>query len=138
MDTINEPMLIINGDILTRVDFRAMLEFHREHQAAVTVGVRIHEVKVPYGVLDTAGPYVQGLREKPRYAFLINAGIYLIEPSVQQLIPCNTRFDMTDLIELLIREGQTVVSFPILEYWLDIGQHADYQRAQEDVQSGRI
>jgi dTDP-glucose pyrophosphorylase/CBS domain-containing protein len=138
MDTFDEPMLVINGDILTGVDFRAMRDFHHEHGAAVTVGVRVHEIQVPYGVLETTGPYVQALREKPRYSFLINAGIYLVEPSVRRLIPRNTRFDMTDLIEVLIREEQTVVSFPILEYWLDIGQHADYQRAQEDVKLGKI
>ena len=69
---------------------------------------------------------------------LVNAGIYLLEPSVHRFIPAGERIDMTDLIERLLAEGLCVVSFPIVEYWLDIGRHADYERAQQDVKTGRI
>jgi NDP-sugar pyrophosphorylase family protein len=65
----------------------------------------------------------------------VNAGIYLLEPEVHQFIPSNQHFDMTDLIKILIQEGHQVASFPIVEYWLDIGQHADYAKAQEDVKT---
>lgn len=133
-----EPLLVINGDILTQVDFRAMQAYHRTHQADLTVAVRQYDFQVPYGVLECDGPYVLGLREKPSYNFFVNAGIYLLQPTVHHYIPRNQRFDMTDLIETLISAGKTVVSFPIVEYWLDIGQHTDYQQAQEDLQSGRL
>lgn len=124
--------LVINGDILTEVDFRLMLAFHREHQADLTVAVRSHEVKVPFGVVECNGPVVTGLSEK-RGSFFVNAGIYMLEPSATQLIPRGVRFDMTDLIQQLLREKRTVISFPVREEWLDIGQHSDYARAQEQA-----
>jgi len=136
MEASGEPLLVVNGDILTRVDFRAMLDFHREHKADLTVAVRPYDVQVPYGVMDCDGAFVQQVREKPQLTFMINAGIYLLEPSVRQYIPSGERFDMTDLIMRLINEQRPVVSFPIREYWLDIGKHDDYAQAQQDVQNG--
>lgn len=133
MDAPDEPLLVINGDILTRVDFRAMLAFHRKQKADLTVAARYYEMEVPYGVLECVGPQVLRLSEKPRHSFLVNAGIYLLETSVHQYIPAGEHINMTDLIAKLIHEGHTVVSFPILEYWLDVGQHADYSQAQEDI-----
>jgi len=137
MDAPDEPLLVINGDILTRMDFRVMLEFHRKHKADLTVGVRQYEMEVPYGVLECDGPQVLQLNEKPRHSFLVNAGIYLLESAVHNYIPFGEHFNMTDLIEKLIEGGRTVISFPILEYWLDVGQHADYKQAQEDIKNGR-
>ena len=136
LENSNDPLLVINGDILTRIDFRAMLDFHRAHHAQLTVAVRQFDVQVPYGVMEVDGAVVRGVREKPVLSFLANAGIYLLEPQAQLLIPDDIRFDMTDLIQRLLEQGKTVVSFPIMEYWLDIGQYADYMRAQEDVQQG--
>jgi dTDP-glucose pyrophosphorylase len=133
MDEITEPLLVINGDILTQVDFRAMLSFHREHRAEITIGVRQYDLQVPYGVIESDGVAVTCLREKPMLSFFVNAGIYLLEPSIHKLIPQGQRFDMTDPIKLLLSQGRAVASFPIVEYWLDIGRHEDYARAQEDV-----
>lgn len=129
----DDPLLVINGDILTRVDFRDMLKFHRRHQAEMTVGIRQYDLEVPYGVLECDGPRITRVSEKPTYKFFVNAGIYLIEPSALDLIPQGRRYDMTDLIEALIAEGRSVVSFPIMEYWLDIGRPDDYQQAQADI-----
>lgn len=133
-----EPLLIINGDILTNVDFRAMLAFHNEHHADLTVGVREYDFQVPYGVIETEGTRVTGVNEKPVFKFFVNAGIYLLQPSLEEFIPKDERFDMTDLIQRLTAAGRTVVSFPIMEYWLDIGRLSDYERAQEDVKSGKF
>ena len=127
------PILVINGDILTRVDFRQMLHFHQENKAAFTVGVRQYEFQVPYGVLDIDGPRISGLREKPKQTMFINAGIYLIEPRVLSLIPANRRFDMTDLIALLLEQGDVVAGFPIHEYWSDIGRMEDYFKADVEL-----
>jgi len=137
MEAPDEPLLVINGDILTRVDFRSLLAYHRKHNADLTVGVRRYDLQVPYGVLECEGPYVRHLREKPQLDFLVNAGIYLLEPSVHRYIPNGQRFDMTDLIQRLLEDGRSVVSFPIVEYWLDIGQHMDYEQAQEDIRDWR-
>jgi len=138
VDTGPEPMLVINGDILTSVDLQAMYRYHRKHQADLTLGVRRYDFKVPYGVVECQGPQVRGISEKPEFAFLVNAGIYLLEPNVRQFIPPDERFDMTDLMDVLITEGRKVVSFPIVEYWLDIGQIDDYKKAQDDVKNGKL
>jgi len=134
----DEPLLIINGDILTHVDFRAMLDYHRKQNASLTVAVRQYGVQVPYGVIEYDGTKVSGVSEKPQLQFLVNAGIYLLEPSARKFIPSNQRFDMTDLIQKLVAENCRVASFPIVEYWLDVGQPADFAQAQEDVVNGRI
>lgn len=132
-----DPVLVINGDILTDIDFRAMHAFHQEHGAQMTVAVRRYEVQVPYGVVECDGVRLVGLREKPELNFFVNAGIYLLEPSVYRHIPPNKHLNMTDLIEVLVDCGEPVVSFPVREYWLDIGQHADYERAKLDATNGR-
>ena len=132
-----DPLLVINGDILTDIDFRAMHAYHQEHRAMMTVAVRRYEVQVPYGVVECDGPNIQTLREKPHLGFFVNAGIYLLEPDVYSYIPTNQHLNMTDLIDTLVRERRTVVGFPVREYWLDIGQHADYERAQDDAVSGK-
>jgi dTDP-glucose pyrophosphorylase/CBS domain-containing protein len=133
-----EPLLVINGDILTHVNFKALLTFHREQGAMMTLAVRRYEVQVPYGVVEIDGARVTCLREKPQVGFFVNAGIYLLEPSVFEYIPGGKEFNMTDLIQWLLDAGQNVISFPVSEYWLDIGQHADYARAQDDAQAGDV
>lgn len=133
-----QTLVVINGDILTGVFFEEMLNFHRQHQALMTVGVRKYELMVPFGVVECEGARITGLREKPSKTFFINAGIYLIDPEAYDLIPNGKYYDMTDLIDKLINSKEMVASFPIFEYWLDIGSHEDYQRAQEDILNGRI
>lgn len=138
---IPEPsttLLVINGDILTEMDFRTMLAFHREHGAALTLVVRQFEMQIPYGVVESDGVRVCQLIEKPVHRFFVNAGIYLLEPAAHALIPKGRRFDMTDLIKVCMDRGLTVVSFPIWEYWRDIGQHDDYAQAQADISNGRV
>jgi len=130
---IDEPLLVINGDILTNADFGSLVRFHQERKVMLTVGVRHYDLKVPYGVVESENGCVIGLREKPSYAFFVNAGVYLLDPSVRQYIPRGRRYDMTDLIELLLKIGKPVASYPILEYWIDIGQHDDFDRAQREV-----
>ena len=133
-----EPLLVVNGDILTGVDFRELVAFHRRHRADATVCVRKYEVQVPYGVVESDGTWLRSVREKPSVSFLVNAGIYLLEPTAQRYIPDGQQFDMTDLIGRLVADGRSVASFPIVEYWLDVGQSADYAQAQRDVETARI
>lgn len=138
LEDTGEPFLMINGDILTHVDFRAMLKHHNKHNAALTVGVCSYELQVPYGVIQCQGAEVFGVSEKPKVQFLVNAGIYLVGPGMRNYIPAGRKFDMTDLIQSLVAGNRKVVSFPIVEYWLDVGRPGDYERAQEDVKNGRI
>jgi dTDP-glucose pyrophosphorylase len=136
LEESDEPLLVMNGDILTRVDFRSMLHFHREHQADLTMAVRQYEFSVPYGVIETDGVVVKSISEKPVVRHFINAGIYLLNPSVCRLIPNGQPYDIPDLISRLLDEGQRVVSFPIREYWLDIGKTDHYLQAQADLANG--
>jgi len=133
-----ETQLVVNGDILTQVDFKAMLMFHQDNKADMTVAVRRYEMIVPYGVVECEGIQIRSLKEKPQLRFFVNAGIYLLEPSVYEFIPTVQYFNMTDLIQWLLDAGQTVVSFPIREYWLDIGEYSDYKKAQDDIENGTI
>jgi dTDP-glucose pyrophosphorylase len=126
------PVLVINGDVLTQVNFRSMLSYHSDNHADMTVGVRRFELHVPYGVVDMEGALVTRLDEKPTYRFFINAGVYLIEPTVLPMIKDKEKLDATDLIDRLISAGRKVVGFPIHEYWLDIGRPEDYARANKD------
>ncbi len=132
------PFLVINGDILTGVSYQQMLRHHQKHGALLTVGVRVHEIRVPFGVVECDEVRVLQLKEKPSITLLVNAGIYLLEPSACDYIPSGCRFDMTDLIRRLVEEGQMVAGFPIIEYWQDVGRHEDYRQAQEDLRDGKI
>ncbi|HEX5436195.1 MAG TPA: nucleotidyltransferase family protein [Gemmatimonadaceae bacterium] len=136
--TVDEPLLVMNGDILTSVRFPAMLAFHRRHEAMLTVGLRKCDLEIPYGVVDCEEAAIIAVREKPRMSFLVNAGVYVVESAAQRFIPAGRRFDMTDLIAQLLADGQRVVGFPIVEYWLDIGQHTDYEQAQADITLARF
>jgi NDP-sugar pyrophosphorylase family protein len=110
-----------------------MLTYHHEHHADLTVAVQQYDLQMPYGIIECEDIFVRHLAEKPTLKFLVNAGIYLLEPTVYSLIPNGERYDMTDLIQGLLNEGRQVVAFPLREYWMDIGQHADYQQVKEHV-----
>lgn len=132
------PFVVINGDILTGVSFEKMLEYHRGYEAEITVGVRRYVIDVPFGVVECEDVRITQLREKPSLTLFINAGIYLLEPAVCDSIPDGEHFDMTDLIQRLLDKGRTVVSFPIIEYWLDVGRPEDYRQAQEDLRDAPV
>lgn len=134
MEPTEGPLLVINGDILTQLDFRAVFRFHEEQQADMTVGLRHHEYTVPFGVVQMDGVSVSSVVEKPTERFLINAGIYLLGPAACARVPRGRRYDMTDLIQDLVDEGRPVVGFPIQEYWLDVGRPEEYQRAIADAE----
>jgi dTDP-glucose pyrophosphorylase len=135
LDRPNGPLLVINGDIMTRVDFGAMLSFHREHAADMTVGIRQLETTVPFGVVESEGVDIVRIVEKPTMSHFISAGVYLLEPDVVALIPAGKPYDMPDLINRLAAEGKKVVGFPIREYWLDIGRLEDYESAKQEADS---
>lgn len=134
----NEPLLVVNGDILTQINIAAMLDFHRTNGADLTIAVRPFEIQVPYGVVDTDGLTVKGIDEKPIIRNFVSAGIYLLNGDVCRFVPAGERYDMTQLIGRAIAEGLRVISFPLREYWLDIGQSDDYARAVADVKEGKV
>jgi dTDP-glucose pyrophosphorylase/CBS domain-containing protein len=133
-----DPLLVINGDVLTSVDFRAMLNFHEDHAADMTIAVKQYDIEVPYGVIDSNGVEITGISEKPVISQFINAGIYLLNPGVCGLVPQGRRYDIPDLVRRLLEEHYRVVSFPVREYWQDIGRPEDYERALTDFAKGEL
>ena len=126
------PFLVMNGDILTNVDFVQVLRFHLDHRAAATMCVREHLIQVPYGVVEMDGYRVGSIIEKPVSRHFVNAGIYVLEPEVLDVIPPGASFDMPQVFEALMGAGRDCAAFPIREYWLDVGQMADFHRANSE------
>ncbi|MCY6483566.1 nucleotidyltransferase family protein [Clostridium aestuarii] len=132
-EKLNKPFIVINGDILTGVDFDSLLNHHVENKFDITVGSRNYEMKVPYGVMVTDGLQIKSLEEKPVYKFYINSGVYVLSEDVVKYIPKNKEYNMTDLIENIIENNGKSGVYQITEYWSDIGQMEDFKRANEDV-----
>lgn len=130
----NDYLLVMNSDILTNIDFAAFFKAFIKSGADMAVATTSYQVEVPYGVLEV-DEYnnVNSLKEKPRYTYYSNAGIYLAKKELLSLVPRDQFYNVTDLMDLMIRSGKKLISYPILGYWLDIGKHEDYKKAQEDI-----
>lgn len=127
------PLIMMNGDVLTKVDFQRLLEFHTENQADATMCVREYDYQIPYGVINGEGNKITSMVEKPIQRFFVNAGIYVVSPRVIQSVPENHHIDMPTLLEEHMVERENILMFPIHEYWLDIGRMDDFNRAQADI-----
>lgn len=137
-EQINSPLLMINGDILTNIDFEKLLQYHNDNGVAATMAVREYKIEVPYGVVDIAENNVAKMIEKPSHHFFINAGIYVVSPDIVNGVQPNTKIDMPSLLEQRMSKGDDVGAFPIHEYWLDIGKMKDFEQAQLDVMQGAV
>lgn len=135
---VTEPLLVVNGDVLTRLDFKKMYEFHRECDAVVTVGIRKEQFQIPFGVVDVDGHSLIRIVEKPITTFFINAGVYLLSPAAIGCVTPGEKIDMPALIQRIIDAGHRVVTFPIREYWIDVGRMEDYERAGMAAKEGLI
>lgn len=129
------PLIMINGDVLTKVDFQRLLEFHIDNNADATMCVREYDYQIPYGVINGEGNKITSMVEKPIQRFFVNAGIYVVSPQVINSVPKNHRVDMPTLLEQHMNKRNNVLMFPIHEYWLDIGRMDDFNRAQADIHS---
>jgi len=127
-----KPLIVINGDVLTTLDYRRLLGFHSETGARITIGAHRHERTVPFGVLDIDVDRVVAIHEKPVFTHFINSGIYVIDPAALDLLPASGPFDMPRLVDATLAGGYPVRAFPICEYWLDVGRMDDFQRACRD------
>tara|TARA_B100000508_G_scaffold141091_1_gene146346 strand:+ start:82746 stop:83795 length:1050 start_codon:yes stop_codon:yes gene_type:complete len=126
-------LLFMNSDLLTDVDFESIFNTLIEKSGNMIVSTIPYDVKVPYGVVETEGQEIKALKEKPTYTYYSNAGIYIIDQEALDHIPVNEFYNATDLIEDLIKENKKVINFPIHSYWLDIGKHHDFEKAQQDI-----
>jgi dTDP-glucose pyrophosphorylase len=126
-----KPILVMNGDILTASDFNMMSQFHDSTSSELTVCAINYHVKIPFGVIYNEAERVKKLVEKPSQNYLCNAGIYLVSPSILQIIPKGEYFNMTDLVDLCLAQSRLVSVFPIHEYWSDVGTTEDLDKARE-------
>lgn len=133
VEGLTDPFLVMNGDVLADIDFGALRAAHDASGAVATVVGAPRDIRIDLGVLE-ADPegWVTGYTEKPTYHFLASAGIYVLDPTVRSHIPRGQPFDLPDLVLALIAAGQKVRTHLHRGYWLDIGRHDDYERAQRD------
>jgi dTDP-glucose pyrophosphorylase len=129
---LKEPFLVMNGDLLTGLNYKNILDFHRANHCIMTIGCANYTSNVPYGVIETEGVQVKRIVEKPSYSYRVSGGIYVLNHQLLELIPTERYFDITDLMEIIISQGQMISAFPIEEYWLDIGLPNDFLKANED------
>ena len=128
-EDLSEPFLVINGDILTRLNPSNLIHFHKKEQSIATLGVRKHSVTVPFGVVETDGDKLISFEEKPTYDYLINAGVYVLNPSIIDIIARNEFIDMPSLLRLAKSKGYKVSVCPIHEYWIDVGNPKSLKEA---------
>lgn len=135
-EEIDAPIFVMNGDLLTNVDFISLRDFHDMNRGIATMCVREYEQQVPYGVIERSGNQITSIVEKPIQKMFVNAGIYMLSPQLVQAIKPGTHIDMPDLLSSYMENNQVVSMFPIHEYWLDIGRMNDFQRAQSEYLVG--
>ena len=129
----NDTVLVMNSDLFTNIDYEDFYLHFQKNEADMSVAAVPYSYSIPYGIFELEGRNILGITEKPVNNYYANAGIYLIKRSLLDLIPNETFFNATDLIELLVSAGKKVIRFPLLGYWIDIGKHEDYRKAQEFV-----
>ena len=131
-DKLTEPFFVMNGDLLTNINFENMMEYHLSNNAVATMGVREYDFQVPYGVVKTEGINILSIEEKPIHQFFVSGGIYILSPQVLKYIPKDKFYDMPTLFEKIIEKKEKTISFPIHEYWLDIGRIEEFERANSE------
>lgn len=129
----NDTILLMNSDLLTNIDFEDFYLSFEQKNADMAVASVPYKVNVPYAIFEVDDEKVLSLSEKPTYTYYSNAGIYLIKRNLLKLIPETGSFDATEFMQRVIENGHKLVYYPILGYWLDIGQHDEYKKAQEDI-----
>jgi dTDP-glucose pyrophosphorylase len=131
-DEIPKTILVINADVLTATNYTSLIDFYHKHHLLMCIASKEYIFDVPYGVFDVCNGYLTGIKEKPSLRFFCNAGIYVLDREILRLIPKNKKFDMTDLMKLLLHKSLPIGAFPLYEYWIDIGNAADLSRAKSE------
>ena len=129
---LKEPIIVMNGDLLTKVDFGELLAHHLSENAIATMGVREYSWQIPYGVIGVEKNHILTIQEKPVHHCYVNAGMYVLSPEAVQYVSSEDYLDMPDLFRSLIAEEKKTTVYPIRGYWMDIGQMDDFLQAQGD------
>lgn len=125
----DNDIIVINGDILSPINFASLLDFHKNSGKSMTICTREFNLQIPYGVLQMKGNELISIEEKPSQNMFINAGCYILAPNLLRHIPYNKRFDMPQLIDIALKQEKGVCCYPVSDFWLDIGSPKDYHKA---------
>lgn len=130
-DKLTEPFLVMNGDVLTQLDYKKMYDFAIAKRTLLTVGIKQMLTPFQFGNIYSDGDYVTGIEEKPTIRTNILAGIYIFDPGIFEIIPSDRYYGMDTLIEDMLEKKIKITKYDIKEYWLDIGRVDDFKEAQE-------
>jgi len=131
-ENISGSILVLNGDIITNLDLNLLTKFHQKHKASITIAAKTELYTIPYGVINTSGFELENIIEKPTYNFLVSAGIYILNSSILKFIKENKYCDMPDLISTVKENDFKIVTFPIHEYWMDVGRPESLEKIKSD------
>lgn len=134
----DEPFFVMNGDLLTKINYEQLMEYHINQKAIGTMCVREYEYQIPYGVIEVKENKIKSIKEKPIHRSFINAGVYVLNPDVKDYIPNEKFYDMPTLFEHMNEQQNEASVFPIHEYWLDIGHLDEYHRANKEIKEQSI
>ena len=129
IETSSDHVVVMNGDLLTTLDFGELVRTHTESGAAATVGVHRRQVPIDFGVVKREGDAIMGFDEKPTLAYEVSMGVYVVDRSAIELIPAAVHFDFPDFVLLMLEHGLAVNAYVSDAFWLDIGRHEDYEQA---------
>jgi NDP-sugar pyrophosphorylase family protein len=133
---LDQDFLVMNGDLITSLDYQDLFTFHKQHGRIATIGTYRKDFKIDLGIIQNNKDYsIVDYIEKPTYTFTVSMGIYVFNHDILKYIEPNKYLDFPDLVKRLLGQGQQVVSYPFDGYWLDVGNHSDYERAVEEFQS---
>ena len=133
-ETPVQPFFVMNGDLITQLNFADFLDFHLSNKNSASMAVQNYEMEVPYGVIEAEGSQIRKIVEKPTYRFLINSGIYLFSPEALRYLKKDEALDIPVLFERMVADQMRVECFPINGYWLDIGRREDLEQAHADIE----
>lgn len=129
---LTDNFFVMNGDLLTSLNFDHMMKFHLENRSVATMGLREYDFQVPYGVVNVEDSKIIGIEEKPVHNFFVNGGVYILSKEILKFIPDNSFFDMPTLFEMIINNKLTTLSYIIKDYWLDIGRMEEFHKANQE------
>lgn len=138
IDGLDDTFMVCNGDVLTTLNLRDLMDFHRQKQGVATIASHVRQVRIDLGVIETNGDHsIVGYQEKPVIDYLVSMGIYIFEPIVLDFIPKGQYLDFPDLIKILVADNKKVMAFPFDGYWEDLGRPDDYEQANADFEQMR-
>lgn len=132
-EKFSDSLIVMNGDLVTGLDFNHLLDFHKKGKFSATMGVKFFFLEIPFGVIQTRRNRLKDLVEKPVHRYLVNAGIYVLNPEVIRLIPQNKVFPMTDLFKKLLAKKTKVGVYDMKEEWVDVGRLDELKKAEEEI-----